>query len=66
MSGGRSGCFMSSDIPGNRHQGFPENATGNSRLSPSGFLPWNDHMDGGGASFLSPPSRARRAAFSRT
>jgi len=33
-------CFLSSKIPGYRHIGFPENATGNSRLSPSGFLPW--------------------------
>ncbi len=46
---------MSSEIPGIRHQGFPENATGNSRLSPSGFLPWNTHVDDGGASFLSLP-----------
>jgi len=35
-----AGCFLSSKIPGYRHIGFPENATGNSRLSPSGFLPW--------------------------
>jgi hypothetical protein len=27
-------CFLSSKIPGIRHIGFPENATGNSRLSP--------------------------------
>ena len=58
-------CFKSSEIPGKRHLCFPENATGNSRLSPSGFLPWMDHS---GSSGLLPVAAitSHHATFFRT
>jgi hypothetical protein len=48
-------CFLSSGIPGIRHMSFPENATGNSRLSPSRIFPRNVTMTAS-ASIQAPPS----------
>ena len=48
-------CFLSSEIPGIRHMSFPENTTGNSRLSPSGIIACNVTMSAS-ASVQAPPS----------